>query len=141
MEASAISRHFEQAGGRRTIMLADRTYACPKESWLLGDFYRFFRSELFRLGVGAWHQQHDCDDYARAYAMFAQIAHFRTQKNLLEGMAVGEVFYFRNGLVSAGHAINVAFVGADNPIYIEPQTGKRTQLNQFERDSIWFVRF
>lgn len=121
-----------------SIQLADRDYSLPSTQWVK-VFNEWFRSKMFSFVGDKWDTRFDCDDFARFYACFCQLANYRSRpKARAEGLAVGELFYRIDG--RGGHAINVAMTEKGIQ-FIEPQNGEFIQLSEIEKTTIWFVRF
>lgn len=122
------------------IFIADGTYAEPSEDWVLGAFSKYYRRKTFGWGIFKWTPKWDCDDFSAMFAALAQVRHAKTRKGRdEEGLAIGEYWYEQD--TGGGHAINIAFVGRPDPIFVEPQTCKRVELSPEERSSCFFCRF
>jgi hypothetical protein len=110
----------------------DTTYARPTNDWLFNEFWPWFRKERRAVGVGQWTRRNDCDNFARAYCVFAQDAHAAHSDGAgAEAVAVGEFCYVGSSHVTRPHAIVCAFT-EDGLIFIEPQTGQRLALTPQE---------
>lgn len=116
-------------------ILSDETYACPTLQWLTGDFWTWFKSKRWELGLTTWKRNNDCDNFARAYAQYAADCHALTT-DAAEGLAVGEFYYTRAD--GAKHAIIVALTDV-GVVYIEPQLGTQLMLTPQEIASCFFV--
>ena len=130
-----------------TVIVADRNYNLPTMTWLRGPFAKAFRAFMSEYGTSKWRTTFDCDDFARAYQLLAQMCHTQTgiaeERMQAEGIAIGRVYYMMDS--GGGHAINVV-VTADNQgintiKYMEPQTCKALYLSDRELSSRWFVEF
>lgn len=114
----------------------DDTYGAPTHSWLFTSFYPWFRETLRREGNEGWTRKHDCDNFARRFAVHAQEAHAETgDRN--EGLAVGEFCYISP---RGPHAI-VCAITDKGLTFIEPQTGGELTLTQQELQSCFRVSF
>ena len=104
------------------------------------------------MGLGKWEPQWDCDDFAWQFYTQIRWAHYRTERSMAEGIAVGVVYFTAKqraeGGGGGGHAINFAVVGKPEErkiIFIEPQfagsVGIRPviELSDEEIRSIWFI--
>jgi hypothetical protein len=122
------------------VIMADAAYACPTEAWLSGKFWDWFHGMRWNLGLNNWTRRNDCDNFARAYAQAAADAHALTELgNEVEGLAVGEFYYFR-AVDHGAHAIVVA-VTENGLRFIEPQNGQFIKLSEEEINSCFFARF
>lgn len=116
---------------------SDTSYAKPTLRWLTEEFYRWFWERRAELGLRNWARKNDCDNFARAYAQYAQDAHASSVGNDDEGLAVGEFWYHS---ANGPHAIVIAFTD-EGRVFIEPQTGRTLILTQTEFNSCFFARF
>lgn len=124
----------------RHVMLADGEFATPTLRWLQGPFWRWFRLTRWSFNLDRWQRKNDCDNFARAYAQAAQDCHALSPGSDAEALAVGEVFYFKEG--GGSHAIVAAYIGDPAAlVFIEPQNNKTLELTADERRSAFFVRF
>jgi len=141
MKRADVIRAAADACPRASIQAADKDYAKPTQRYLQGKFYKAFREYLNEVAeLGYWVAENwDCDDWAAEFRCHASKCHARTRRNSGEGIAVGEVWYTQKK--GGGHAINIAIVGGNKVIFIEPQTGKILRLTEGEKCSAWFVRF
>jgi len=114
------------------VYIGDNQYNLPKLSWILNDFYSFYREELIKLGVYDWNEKFDCEDFARQFKTLAQICHLKSGGNA-DGLAVGEFSYLRYDGVK--HAANFVLT-EKGPFFIEPQSGQILKLSPNEIDSI-----
>lgn len=121
-----------------SVFVPDRSYSLASSHWF-DAFNLWFRGKMFDFVGDSWDQRFDCDDFARFFAAFCQLANYRTRHDSrAEGLAVGEVFFRKDN--GGGHAINVAMTEKGIQ-FIEPQNGDFIGLSQTEKQSIWFVRF
>lgn len=116
----------------------DTTYAKPKLAWLTDKFWPWFKNARWKSNTDKWTRKNDCDNFARAYCVFAQDAHADTPLNDDEGLAVGEFCYVRSS--GEAHAIVVALTDV-GLVYIEPQTGEVLGLTPQEKSSCFRVSF
>jgi hypothetical protein len=120
------------------VYFGDQDYALPACNWLLNEFSPWFVGYCKGEGLeyaSTW----DCDDFASMFRIKVVEAHFRNGRNPNEGVAVAEVWYTRDEGV--GHAINLAVVDGGVPCFIEPQIGKKLELTDAEKRSVYFARF
>lgn len=110
----------------------DETYARPQKDWLINTFGHWFFSRW-----GRYERKNDCDNFARAYCVYAQESHAETDSDS-EACAVGEFCYIREDGVA--HAIVLAFTDK-GPIFIEPQTTREIILTPKEVLSCFRVSF
>jgi hypothetical protein len=122
-------------------VLVDVNYVCPTRKWVK-KYYSWYLNLCWDLGL-SWSPDHDCDNFARLAAAYAQIAHFTTEWKgpgmKPEGLAFGEYFYIRENV--SPHAINLVLVANAEPSWWEPQTGKELKLTKREIESCSYVRF
>lgn len=126
------------------VFSADRDYGLATLAYLLGAFYRWFKDEMFRVVGNEWNKRFDCDDFARFFAAWAALANRIAKKvgGHPEGLAVGECWFVQD--TGGGHAINIALTEIGDVltvVFIEPQNGKRLELSETERHSIFLVKF
>lgn len=117
---------------------SDDEYNLVKESWVFEKFYPWFEDELDRYHIKGWHKRFDCDDFASLFRILAQVCHLQSGGSA-KGLGIGEIF-FESEKLQGPHAINAVLV-ENGPIFIEPQTGKKLELTQNEKNSIYRVRF
>lgn len=125
--------------GDAPVYVTDLEYYKVNENWL-PIYYKKYQKQLFKNNVLEWREGFDCDKFSSYYASYAQLYSFGQRWTQNKGLAIGEVFYYKNGDLERGHAINV-IVTDKKVIYIEPQTGEQIKLTQEELNSIFFVRF
>jgi hypothetical protein len=115
----------------------DVSYAMPTKDWLLTKFYPWFKAQRWGGNWSTWQRKNDCDNFARAFCVFAQDAHAASAGSDAEGLAVGE-FCFHS--TSGPHAIVCAIVET-GIIYIEPQNGTELKLTKQEEQSCFRASF
>lgn len=125
------------------IRFSDATYARPTKRWLEEDFWKWFTSWRFEMGLSNWTRRNDCDNFARAYAQAAQDCHAlsvaRRGEGEAEGLAVGEFHYYSQRL-HGWHAIVIAVVET-GLIFVEPQNNRQLVLTESELRSCVFCYF
>ena len=124
-----------------TTPAGDAGYAEVNSAWL-ASYYDSFRNSLFREGVVKWDARFDCNHFADAYAVLAQLKFFAENfqsRTSAQTLAIGVVWY-RRDVDGGGHAINCALTERGT-VYIEPQTGTQVTLSPSEIASRFFVRF
>lgn len=125
---------FQQALGTWEIA-ADRTYA-EVNADALSEFYDWYRSRLFDLGLARWDSRQDCDDFANLYADLIQLKFYLGQWGSVpipdaEALAVAR-YWYRPTVGPEGHAIN-AVLTQRGMLFIEPQNGRLLPLTSEER--------
>ena len=101
-------------------------------------FYPFFVSKLNELGISVWDNKWDCEDFSSFFKSMAQVCH-RASSGTAEGLAIGEIYYHKDGDDEGNHAINVIFA-ENGPIFFEPQQGMPVKLSVKEMASIYYFR-
>lgn len=138
VSSSELKGAIEQVAPFASVQIADRAYSLPSSEWF-PKFNRWFRHQMAKLVGDRWNARFDCDDFARFFASFCQLANYQTNEaKRAEGLAVGELFFRRDD--GQGHAINLALT-EKGVQFIEPQNGEFLELSESEKTSIWFVRF
>jgi hypothetical protein len=122
---------------RAMVFFYDTSYACPTQAWLTEKFYPWFKAQRWGGNWDKWQRKNDCDNFARAYCVFAQDAHASTPGNDAEALAVGEFCYFSPG---GAHAI-ICAVTDKGTIYIEPQNGQILNLTPQEIQTCFHASF
>jgi hypothetical protein len=122
------------------VFLYDESYARPTNDWIFNKFYPWFKTKRWNNDVSRWTRKNDCDNFARAFCVFAQDAHADSVGSTDEGLAVGEFCYIGSSHVKGPHAIVCAFT-EDGLIFIEPQTGQRLALTPSEIQTCFRVSF
>ncbi len=117
----------------------DVTYALPTTRWLFDEFVPWFRTQRFKANRHKWERKNDCDNFARAFAVFAADAHNEGRSDL-EGIAVGVFCYIGSSHVRGPHAITCA-ITEEGLIFIEPQTGQRLALTPAEIQTCFHYEF
>jgi len=118
-------------------VLADESYRQVKKAAIKSHWNKY-KQELFNKGVANWDNSFDCNRFTLYFQAFSQIEYFKTSNGSNSSVAIGEVFYLKDGI--SGHAINCALTDS-GLIFIEPQTGQVLNLTKKELDSIFFVKF
>ncbi len=140
LESLALEAGFACLSG---ASIADRSYALPSKRWVVGDYFEALWAFQHALMVGKWkEEENDCDDFARMAAAFAQLLHHRTiDKDKATALAIGELWFQQ--APGVGHAINIAVCGRhpDDVFVFEPQTCKRIDLTEEQKDHIYMIRF
>ena len=129
IDRAEIFRVFDGMGN---VFVADGKYALPCKQWIQ-DFAHKWRKIA---NTKTWADKYDCDDFAMAFKLAVQEAHWQSDQTTNDGLAVGIVHYHSDR--GGGHAINWA-VTEDGLIYIEPQTGEIICLSEQELRSRFFV--
>lgn len=127
-------------GYRIRPLISDDSYALPSPSWVACTFARAWMWFLDHMRAGGYVEEaHDCDDFARLCAAYAQLCH-RNTKRASGGLLFGEFWYHG---ADGGHALNV-FIDpkSDPPLrFFEPQTGKIVRLSRDEIETCFHCRF
>lgn len=142
IDSNQLQAYLWQAGYETgTWSVADRMYAMPTREFLTGAFAAALWSFLSFFKLIQWIEEaHDCDDFARLAAGFAQILHVLTPgRPPATALAIGEFWYVRDNNQGA-HAINLAVIGEDVFAY-EPQTRRIIELSDAEKKSGMHTRF
>lgn len=139
MSAGVVMAELMRAGILHAATpMADASYDFPKSGWVVGEYYKWFRQVLSALQSSAYvNEAWDCDNYADAFKLFADVAHNRMKR--ATGIAVGVLFYQKEG--AGGHAINVVITSDRGLLFVEPQSGEFVTLTEKERKSVCLVRF
>ena len=119
--------------------LPDVGYSQVNSAWLR-RYYDDFRDDLSRRDIPHGNARFDCNKFAAAYAVGAQMRFYRDMFhswNPAQALAVGEIWYQS---ARGPHAINCAFTER-GLLFIEPQTGQEVALTLQEKASIYYVRF
>lgn len=126
---------------RPNAILAEDCYAEVNASWL-PQYYREFRSELFRLGITRWDERFDCNRFADLFTSLAQAHFFRAtfhSHTPAKALALGPYWYIRaDG--SGAHAIIQAMT-QHGPVYFDPQTGEAVELAAGEKFAAYLQFF
>ena len=138
---SNIKRKFKNA----EIFLTDRTYRSPKKDWVSDKLYfGNFKKWMFENSTSQWDDSWDCDNFAFAFHVYAQMCHHRQMvldsddSPKSQGLAIGVMFYKDDD--QGHHAINVVYTEGMLQAF-EPQTGKYFDLSTKERESCTFITF
>jgi len=89
-----------------TTPAGDVGYAEVNSAWL-ASYYDSFRNSLFREGVVKWDSKFDCNHFADAYAVLAQlkfVAENFQSRTSAQTLAIG-VAWYRRDVDGGGHAI------------------------------------
>jgi len=118
-------------------IISDSTYARPTSNYLNGKYYTFYRAWLTEHNLNRWKAKWDCDNFAATYYVFAQMCHFKSEREE-QGIAVGMLFYHQaNG---GGHVINLV-ITEKGLTAIEPQTGDEVRLTDGEKSGASLIYF
>lgn len=114
---------------------ADQSYA-EVNADALPEFYDWYRSRLFDLGLARWDSRQDCDDFANLYADLIQLKFYLGQWGSVpipnaEALAVAR-YWYRPGTGTQAHAIN-AVLTQRGLLFVEPQNGQLLTLTNDER--------
>jgi hypothetical protein len=141
IDSDQLQAYLWQAGYETgTWSVADRSYAMPTRQFLTGAFAAALFSFLQFFNLLKWIEEaHDCDDFARLAAAFAQILHVLTPgRPPATALALGEFWYVQDS--GGAHAINLAVIDEEVVAY-EPQTRRVVQLSATEKRSGMHTRF
>jgi len=153
LSVQQVSDALNAAGVNANIQFTDSSFGVPSKEYLLGDFSKWFASNLREDKLETWKLGNDCDNFAIRFYDRAQWAHFATNKSTAEGLAVGVMFFMSGARAEdgtgGGHAVNVAIVGDEDNrevIFIEPQLSEgglpsELKLTEYEKESVWFLLF
>jgi hypothetical protein len=122
-------------------IIGDDQYAEVNSAWL-PEWYRMFRSQLFKLGITQWDERFDCNRIADFYSNLAQ-AYFSLEmfhsSTPAKALALGPFWYVRaDG--KGSHAVIQALTERGR-VFIDPQTGKELELQPIERQSAYVQMF
>lgn len=126
------------------VSVTDSNYISPSKSWVEKKLYKNFYNWLVENNLQKWQKYKDCDNYAFALRVFANMCHAKTMqvyeqagRQVFEGLSLGVMFYLINGERGRGHAVNFTIQNDGTILYIEPQTGKWFDFTQEEKKSTW----
>lgn len=135
-----IAGEIKRVTGRTPLISYTRSdFVRPDHRWLL-DFEQWFRGLAKNLKIGYVDETWDCDNYARCFVAFADVAALKggeSRGSICVGWAtVSNRRAF--GGIPAGGAHAIVIVGTSAGLFaIEPQTGVMVPLTQYpNRDEI-----
>jgi len=120
----------------------DSEYALVSKQGLQ-EYYKEFRSELFRKGVVKWDERFDCNHFAGYYIELAQIKFYLSNfhsSSKAQTLAIGTFWYLPDHARGQGHAI-VAALTDQGVVFLDPQTGLFTVLTVTELQSAYVKLF
>jgi len=115
----------------------DTNYFVPAKSWWIDEFFPWFKLQLQHYRVWNYHSSWDCDNFAEAFKVFANICHAQTKPKKTDAVAVSE-FHFLPDMALSPHAINYVMIDTKNGIEfraVEPQVPKMYTLSKTEKAS------
>ena len=123
------------------IYISDKDYVLPTEKWIEEELNICYHAILTLIGERKYTSEFDCDNRSVLYYGLAGILHAK-DKDTTEGIAVGEIWYRKNGGV--GHGICAVFmdVGSNYELrFIEPGGPCFVDLDAKEVSSIYLAKF
>ncbi len=122
-------------------IIGEGNYAEVNSAWL-PEWYRLFRSQLFKIGIVRWDARFDCNRFADFYSNLAQ-AFFSLEmfhsETPAQALALGPIWYVRaDG--KGRHAVIQALTERGR-LFIDPQTGLEMNLQPGERQSAYVQLF
>lgn len=125
------------------IFVGGTNYAKPTVAWLTGDFWQYFKAQLWDENLDKWTVTWECRDFARAFACLAQVCNAKTPgiPAGVDALAVGEFWFHPDGNPPfQDHAI-CPCVTDEGLIFIDPQTGLLRPVSSNELLTCVFCRF
>lgn len=124
-----------------SFALPDGQYVLPTLRWVEQDFSSGLWQFQNEMGIATWSaESNDCDKFSIAASFYAKwLNHSSPNRNVAAGLALGELYYFKNG--TQGHAINFFVIQVGTNLQIvcyEPQTRSVVALSEAERRSVFF---
>jgi hypothetical protein len=141
LSAEAITEAMYEFGIFPEGRCADNAYCCIARDWLEREFAAAWKTMLGYLPRYE-PEAHDCDDFARACACYAQMLHAWTpDKPAGTALGLGEFSYRREDYGS--HRLNCALVnsGSVELVFFEPQLARVVPLTRSEVYSCTDWRF
>ena len=125
----------------KKVIAGSVSYYLPSLKWVNNTVYpdlcKFLSSEHI-----IYQKQFDCKDYSRSFKTIAQIEYVHTiKKEKVNGLAIAELWYFRDGNPNNGHAINLILTSDNKIVFYEPQSGYVIHLSKTELQHIYTVIF
>jgi hypothetical protein len=118
-----------------TAFIGDNYYAEVNSTWL-PEWYRLYRSQLFKLGIVHWDNRFDCNRIADFYSNLAQ-AFFALKEfhssTPAQALALGP-FWYERADGKGRHAV-IQVLTERGQVFIDPQNGKEVNLTPGERQS------
>ena len=134
------SPNFESLLMFDRVFRGDDTFFVPSKKWYEIDYFPWYELQLRHYHVRDYEESWDCDKFANAFQVFANICHAYTEPNFTEGIAVAEIHYLPDNSDSR-HAINAVIIDNNQLKFIEPQKPTFIDLSTSEQKSITFMKW
>ena len=127
------------------IFNSDAAYFVASTEFFETELFPWYKLQLKHYRVWDYELSWDCDKFATAFQVFANISHAQPEPKLTEAIAVGVVHYLPDNSIEGMHAINCVFVcnkdGVITLKFIEPQHPAFVELSATEQRSINFMKW